>query len=316
MCIICVKPAGVAMPSHKTIKTMFENNPDGAGYMYYMPASHKVIINKGFMDDDRLLKSLDSLAEKLPLKDIPLVMHFRISTSGLSDEGNCHPFPISENDKDLRATYIKTDLGMAHNGVLSDFEPEKGSVLNDTQTFIKECVSLLPGAISGKFDKLINRIIGSSKLAFIDSQGNIKTYGKFLEADGLFYSNTSYLETYFGGWKYTNYDKMYEEYYSYEDDISEAELLLECATVGEKIVVDNIDVFEALTDMLVIYEPEDGLTFYSDNRPVNLEVNSKYKSIGVNNWNQIVTVDWAEQSFTTIAIGDISYSEDRPSVIQ
>ena len=34
MCIIAAKPAGVAMPSRDTIRTMWDSNRDGAGIMY------------------------------------------------------------------------------------------------------------------------------------------------------------------------------------------------------------------------------------------------------------------------------------------
>ena len=34
MCIICVKAAGIEMPAEATLETMWENNPDGAGFMY------------------------------------------------------------------------------------------------------------------------------------------------------------------------------------------------------------------------------------------------------------------------------------------
>ena len=34
MCIIAAKPAGKAMPTRDTIRTMWAGNPDGAGVMY------------------------------------------------------------------------------------------------------------------------------------------------------------------------------------------------------------------------------------------------------------------------------------------
>ena len=48
MCIICVSPARTRQPSISQIKTMFKNNPHGAGYMFARDG--RVQIHKGFMD--------------------------------------------------------------------------------------------------------------------------------------------------------------------------------------------------------------------------------------------------------------------------
>ena len=34
MCIIAIKEKGIDMPNEKILETMFEHNPDGAGFMY------------------------------------------------------------------------------------------------------------------------------------------------------------------------------------------------------------------------------------------------------------------------------------------
>ena len=43
MCIICVSPKRVRQPNVTTIRRMFQNNPDGAGYM--VARDGKVIIS-------------------------------------------------------------------------------------------------------------------------------------------------------------------------------------------------------------------------------------------------------------------------------
>ena len=53
MCIICASPSGVRQPSASQIRTMFEHNPHGAGYMY--ARSGRVTIHKGFMDIDEFI---------------------------------------------------------------------------------------------------------------------------------------------------------------------------------------------------------------------------------------------------------------------
>jgi hypothetical protein len=47
MCIAVYKRVGVKMPSDKILETCFENNSDGAGYMF--AHGGKVNIKKGFM---------------------------------------------------------------------------------------------------------------------------------------------------------------------------------------------------------------------------------------------------------------------------
>ena len=56
MCIICVSPARTRQPSISQIRTMFRNNPHGAGYMF--ARDDRVQIHKGFMDVDSFLDAI------------------------------------------------------------------------------------------------------------------------------------------------------------------------------------------------------------------------------------------------------------------
>jgi len=93
MCIIAIKPKGMPMFTDEQIKVMFENNSDGAGYMYC--ANNKVNIVKGFFNVNKLIKSLRSR----DFTNTNVVLHFRISTSGLVDGLNCHPYPIFDKNR-------------------------------------------------------------------------------------------------------------------------------------------------------------------------------------------------------------------------
>jgi predicted glutamine amidotransferase len=126
MCIIAIKPPHHKMIDESIIETMFQNNPDGSGYMYSY--NNKVHIEKGFMTLKELLNSLDSLKKKVNIEEIPLILHFRISTSGKTDGATCHPFPITSDLNALRKTHVITNLGMAHNGVIYDFEEKKSII--------------------------------------------------------------------------------------------------------------------------------------------------------------------------------------------
>jgi predicted glutamine amidotransferase len=235
MCIIVAKNKGIKMPSKDVLKNCFDYNSDGAGYMYVK--NGKVYINKGFMTFDKFYESLEKLNRIHNLDKHAIVMHFRISTAGNVDGGNCHPYPITNNEKHLRKENFVTDIGMAHNGIISQYSKGKGK-LNDTQLFIKECVSVFKD-LSKDFLKhqgvmKILEDIAGSKLCFLDSDENIHLVGDFIEDDGVMYSNASYLTryyypyTYYGSSSYGNkkldkYDDYYgtESYRYYGDDVDD-----------------------------------------------------------------------------------------------
>lgn len=189
MCIIAVKPEGKELFPEETIKTMFLRNPDGAGFMFFNKKTNKVESHKGFFNCEDLLKALKEVED---LKDTNAVLHFRIGTSGLMDDLNCHPYPVfEENQKDF-----ETDLAVAHNGVLRDYSPSFGSKINDTQTFIQNVLRKLSPDFVTDPEKmfLIKKLIGSNKLAFLDKNNEIYLIGDFIEDSGYYYSNSSYKE--------------------------------------------------------------------------------------------------------------------------
>ena len=216
MCIIAIKKAHMPMFDDDTIKTMFENNPDGAGYMYVNDG--KVIIHKGFMDAEELTKSLNDN----DLDDKNVILHFRIGTSGLKNGLNAHPYPVYDDN----ALDCITDLAMVHNGVLSGFTPSFSEPINDTQNFIHKVLRNLDKDFINNKDKkfLISKLIGTNKLAFLDSHDNITLIGEFVEDGGYVYSNTSYkpkkmtnISNFFGRYHYRPLS-MFDDYE--EDDKS------------------------------------------------------------------------------------------------
>ena len=129
MCVIAVKPANVAMIDNKTIENMWYNNDDGAGFMY---PTH-VKIKKGYMTL-RLKKALKALEKEIDTVKTPIVLHFRIGTSGGNIAANTHPFPVSENLAALQKTHLTAPLAVAHNGVI-DIKPRKKDI-SDTMEYI------------------------------------------------------------------------------------------------------------------------------------------------------------------------------------
>ncbi len=190
MCVIAIKKQGVDMPNEQTLKTMWTNNPHGAGIMYARDGH--VYIDKGYMDWTSFSERIKSLGD---LTDTSVVIHFRIATHGGVIPGNTHPFPVSRNVIALTKLRGSCKVGVAHNGIISCVEPRKG--ISDTMEYI--ATKLAPRAEEDpdwyKDEKVLEEIGHEikSKLAVLDGNGVISYYGDFItESDGMLYSNTSY----------------------------------------------------------------------------------------------------------------------------
>lgn len=193
MCIIAIKPAGIKMPANKIIENMWHNNSDGAGFMYAVNSS--VYIEKGFMKLKSLKVALKQLEKKVDVTNTPIILHFRITTSGGTSPGNTHPFPITEKLPLLQMTKSKAPLAVAHNGII-DIKPSKKDISDTMEYIISQLAPLYQlrkdfyKLEAGK--KLVYNAI-KSKMAFLDGEGRIETVGDFIkDKDGMLYSNTSY----------------------------------------------------------------------------------------------------------------------------
>ncbi len=204
MCIIVSKAKKIKMPDGKTLLRCFENNSDGAGIMWV--ENGVVNIRKGFMSYKEFDSFICKLGNRLNLTDTALVMHFRITTHGCTNPQSTHPFPISRKILHLKRTSFTTDIGVAHNGII----PVKcHKTLSDTQTYIMRHLSYIKKtkpdfykdkSIMEKIEKDIH-----SKMCFLTKGEEIYTIGKFIEEDGVLYSNSSYEEYYDFPWfRYMN----------------------------------------------------------------------------------------------------------------
>lgn len=195
MCVILVKEKGIELPTKKVLKCCWERNPDGAGFMFN--DYDKVVIMKGFMTFEEFYLRLQTANEFYHLKEKGLVIHFRIATSGLKDKGNCHPYPISNDNLDLRKSFITTELGIAHNGIIRSYNG-KDKILNDTQLFIKNDLFEL-NSLDKKFYKnvifqsMIERLIDGSRLVFLNKKGEIIKLGKWFHNGNYYFSNLNHV---------------------------------------------------------------------------------------------------------------------------
>lgn len=235
MCIAVYKPMGVNFPSKRTIRACFNNNPDGAGFM--VATGETVEISKGYMGFTEFWKELRASRERYG-EDKAYVLHFRISTQGGVRQDCCHPFPLSSEMSDLRKLRTSSDIGVAHNGIISlTSSYGKGVDYSDTMSFITEYLSLIikdrDYYKSKETLKLIEKLCGS-RLAILDKTGHCELVGDGWRADNnVWYSNDSYHERKtvvkttwsYPTWGYPSISKiddelddLYEDIYSkYED---------------------------------------------------------------------------------------------------
>ena len=245
MCVIVAKKMGVELPSKKILENCFDVNPDGAGLMY-VNENKKIVIEKGFMTFEAFYKKLTELDKKYDLKKKALVMHFRITTQGGTSPENCHPFPITDDEKKLKATYLEcNDVAFAHNGIISLYSMRDDKGMSDTMLLSKELLYPLFN-YNKKFYKqehnqeLIEEIIGTDKIAFLDNKENITLIGDFKKDGELYFSNLNHKKNY----NYYNYN--YNDYYNYDNysynNYNNHELL-------EELILQEDDAFiESLED--------------------------------------------------------------------
>lgn len=189
MCLIIVKPEDVKLPKFDYLKNADEANSDGIGIAVKFHDKSRVHIKKDFKDVNALQEYLKANVKK---KDI-LIIHFRWATSGKTDAGNRHPFPITPNKKLMRQLELKCGWAVAHNGVLTDFSGHKK--YSDTQRFVMERLAH-PAIKANLTDSVIQGFIvdaiGTDKLAILGEKGELILLGDFKKHDGLYFSNESY----------------------------------------------------------------------------------------------------------------------------
>ena len=200
MCIIAVKPASKPMPSDSVLSTMWKRNSDGAGFMY--AHNGKVYIRKGFMHFAKYQRALEQIPQ-----NVPAVLHFRIATHGGISPGMCHPFPLTDNIKRLKATNQTARVGIAHNGIIPIL-PRKG--LSDTAEYIASQLVPLSKALPQWYRNphaldMVEKGI-QSRMVVLAGTGELVTIGKgWIDDGGIKYSNTSYMQMQWDDWGLEGY---------------------------------------------------------------------------------------------------------------
>lgn len=167
MCIAIYKPAKVVLTKN-LLKTCFNNNPHGAGFAFPNKDNRKVIIEKGFFKFREFWMRYRVVAK---LKR-PMLIHFRVATSGKIDKDNCHPWRI-----DLKHALV-------HNGVLQHRLGLESNECSDTGQFVEYILkpTFEKNQKVWRLDQykwmIEHSIGGGNKLAILDHKGRIVIFNE------------------------------------------------------------------------------------------------------------------------------------------
>lgn len=184
MCLAIYCDAG-ATCAESDLRTAFDANPDGAGFMY-VNSGGSLVLEK-FLTVDPFLKALDRAWEENPAS--PFGIHFRWATHGTKGLENVHPFRVDKY------------TGMLHNGVLP-VVMGKGSKRSDTAVFAEDYLTKLSPTWFDDpilFD-MVEQYCTGSKLVVLTTHPDAQytayivneDAGHWNEAGTVWYSNRSY----------------------------------------------------------------------------------------------------------------------------
>jgi hypothetical protein len=226
MCVICVKKAGVALPTEEIFEECFSANNDGAGFAF-LTSTKTIHTIKGLMTYTAFRAALEAVLSTIDGQATPMLFHFRIGTHGSKDcPAHTHPFPLADNYPDMEKLEYDADTVIAHNGIASFHKLVGGTRSytsenngpSDTMELIANVfhpiMSLNPAALDSKaIQNIILSILGYNKIAILDKSGSFRLFGDFVEDAGILYSNKSYnpvvetkktYPTYKSGYDYSN----------------------------------------------------------------------------------------------------------------
>lgn len=178
MCLLIFSPdIKKSTISMEDLKRGFEKNDDGAGLAYIK--NRRVIIDKGYFKFESFKNAYERIVRSI---EGPLMIHFRMATSGKMDHANSHPMSIFDGT-----------LCMGHNGVFSELS-YKDSAISDTvrlANLLRDIGWEFP--YNAHQEKMIELICGSyNKLVFLDNMGR---YIIINEAAGTWRNETWYSNT-------------------------------------------------------------------------------------------------------------------------
>lgn len=215
MCVIICKSEEAKMPTYNRLSDCWNSNPDGAGYMFEQNGS--VCIRKGFMNFADFCEDIG----KQKLEDKAVILHFRIRTTGDVSKGNTHPFQVCGSYQKMKRTRAYCKMAIAHNGIFQITRDDNR--VSDTMAFVKKHLTACPELLTkDSHINIIDSLIGSSRLAYMDHTGEISVFGSgWTKEDNCYYSNTSFRYASYGqsggwDWEDTDYDQQAFWYRKYK----------------------------------------------------------------------------------------------------
>lgn len=185
MCLAVYKPAGIS-PDWDALETGMSYNADGAGFA--VAVDGQLIVQKGFFKFIDFKKALE------PFGEHAAIIHFRISTHGMINQANCHPF-------DMRSFGDSggTPLAVIHNGMFFEAANDNPA-FSDTWHICRDILHPLWLNDANYFNRrefieIGDMMVGrSNKLVFLNANGEHAIWG---EGNGHWYkgvwwSNHSY----------------------------------------------------------------------------------------------------------------------------
>ncbi len=184
MCIIALLKEGSDI-SDDQLENCYSHNLDGCGFAFVK--DKQVVVRKmmSFKKFKRAFRKQQSSDSKTPF-----LLHFRDTSTGVTNRQNCHPFQINK------------EQAMAHNGTIYSVPVDPKGNKSDTHIFADTILKTLPK----KWDnnqtivELVTNFIGknkggmTNKVALLngDKSYTILNEGKGHWKDDIWYSNYDY----------------------------------------------------------------------------------------------------------------------------
>lgn len=177
MCLLSISIKS-KITNKKWLENAFHNNSDGAGFAWVNDKS-EIVCEKGFFDFDSFYSAYCNIPENKTI-----LLHFRATSRGLTNEDNCHPFFVNKN------------LVYAHNGTIQGFYETNKS---DTYLFNEKILKPLIGRfvnLKKEFLYLLQEAIGiNNKLVFLNNKEEFyiinQKEGHWVD-EKIWFSNHSY----------------------------------------------------------------------------------------------------------------------------
>ena len=162
------------------IADLYQHNSDGLGAMFR---------SRGGL---RIVKALPKNAgearvmiESLPDDDRNLALHARMTTHGLTDKLNCHPYDV-----------VPGEVALMHNGILhtgNSADRTKSDTWHFIKDYLADMVKTCPAVVhEPQFAKMVGDFIDSNRFVVMDADGKMTIINEDqgLWHDGLWFANT------------------------------------------------------------------------------------------------------------------------------